>query len=202
MFPPVCLLLVFLASPPAMAQKNNPIDKVENVKNFDISEFTGKWYLLSVATDCNYLKTNNHKVEATYLQVSLPKTKAGVKVPQSMLVSTFRVLDGICWEIKHSYAINKIKGRFLLKAKPYHGMVDIVVAETDYENYAIIYFQKKGKITLKLYGRKAKVSDDIYRKFDNHVIKQGIDLEFIYSFPKYGFCEEASKFNILDEIPR
>lgn len=29
---------------------------------------------------------------------------------------------------------------------------EIVIGETDYDSYAIMYYQKKGKITMKLYG--------------------------------------------------
>lgn len=29
---------------------------------------------------------------------------------------------------------------------------EIVIGETDYNSYAIIYYQKQGKITMKLYG--------------------------------------------------
>ncbi|XP_040261149.1 complement component C8 gamma chain [Bufo bufo] len=178
----------------------SPINKIQSAANFNIKQFSGKWYLLSVASDCNYLKTNNHRVEATIIQASLSKNARGA---ETMAVSTFRKLDGICWEIKHSYQPSKsAKGRFTLKARGYVGSLDMVVGETDYQNYAILYYQRRNKITLKLYGRKNSVSDDIYRKFDDLAGKQGIDLEYIYPFPSYGFCEAADQFHILNEVPR
>ncbi|KAM5146354.1 complement component C8 gamma chain [Mantella aurantiaca] len=204
-FPNVIFLLMILSAPSTWGQRNkkpppqSPIDKIQAVTNFDISKFAGKWYLLSIASECNYLKTNNHRVEATLIQASASKNSQGTEV---MAVSTFRELDGICWEIKHAYQTNKIKGRFILKGKGYMGKVDVVLAETDYQNYAIFYYQRKNKITLKLYGRKTKVTDDIYRKFDDHVKKQGMDLEYIYQFPAYGFCEKADQFHILNEVPK
>ncbi|XP_077333101.1 complement component C8 gamma chain [Lithobates pipiens] len=203
--PKVVLLLVILSTPLAWGQRNkkpppqNPIDKIQNVANFDINKFAGKWYLLSVASECNYLKINNHRVEATLIQASASKNSQGAEI---LAVSTFRELDGICWEIKHAYQTNKIKGRFTIKGKGYMGQVDVVLGETDYQNYAILYYQRRNKITLKLYARKTKVTDDIYRKFDDHVNKQGIDLEYIYPFPAYGFCEQADQFHILNEVPR
>ncbi|XP_018412242.1 PREDICTED: complement component C8 gamma chain [Nanorana parkeri] len=202
MFPPkVVLLLVILSAPLTWGQRNkkpppqNPIDKIQSVTNFDINKFAGKWYLLSVASECNYLKTNNHRVEATLIKASASKTYQGVEV---LSISTFRELDGICWEIKHAYETKKIKGRFILKAKGYLGQVDVVLAETDYQNYAILYYQRRNKITLKLYGRKTTATNDIYRKFDDHATKQGIELEYIYPFPAYGFCETADRFHILN----
>lgn len=32
------------------------------------------------------------------------------------------------------------------------GQVDVVLGETDYQNYAILYYLRRNKITLKLYG--------------------------------------------------
>ncbi|XP_072287535.1 complement component C8 gamma chain [Pyxicephalus adspersus] len=202
--PKVVLLLLILSNPLTWGKQGkkppqSPIEKIQSVANFDINQFAGKWYLLSVASECNYLKTNNHRVEATLIQVYASRTTRGIG---AMAVSTFRELDSICWEIKHSYQTNKATGRFTLKAKGYMGQVEVVIAETDYHNYAILYYQRRNKITLKLYGRKTKVTNDIYRMFDVHVKKQGIDLEFIYPFPEYGFCEEADQFHILNEVRR
>lgn len=36
--------------------------------------------------------------------------------------------------------------------KGYMGQVDVVLGETDYQNYAILYYLRRNKITLKLYG--------------------------------------------------
>lgn len=116
---PVVLIMVILCTPPyTQGQRNKkpperPIDKIQSAANFDLNQFSGQWYLLSVASDCNYLKTNNHRAEATIIQVS-PSTSA--KEKETMAVSTFRKLDGICWEIKHSYLPSKsAKGRFTLR---------------------------------------------------------------------------------------
>uniref|UniRef100_A0A8C5QQP3 Lipocalin/cytosolic fatty-acid binding domain-containing protein n=1 Tax=Leptobrachium leishanense TaxID=445787 RepID=A0A8C5QQP3_9ANUR len=136
------------------------------------AQFSGQWYLLSIASECNYLKVNNHRVEATVVQAS-----------RSTKPKATEDLDGICWEIRHEYPKNKVSGRFTVKGR---GSSLMVVGETDYENYAILYYQRQRKITLKLYGRKKTASDDIYRKFDEHVSGQGIDLIYIYPFPSYG----------------
>uniref|UniRef100_A0A8C5WIW3 Lipocalin/cytosolic fatty-acid binding domain-containing protein n=1 Tax=Leptobrachium leishanense TaxID=445787 RepID=A0A8C5WIW3_9ANUR len=140
------------------------------------AQFSGQWYLLSIASECNYLKVNNHRVEATVVQAS-----------RSTKPKATEDLDGICWEIRHEYPKNKVSGRFTsLSLCSGRGSSLMVVGETDYENYAILYYQRQRKITLKLYGRKKTASDDIYRKFDEHVSGQGIDLIYIYPFPSYG----------------
>ncbi|KAM4020526.1 complement component C8 gamma chain [Anomaloglossus baeobatrachus] len=204
--PKVALLIVILCGPLYTGgQKNkkpneNPIDKVQSVANFNPKQFSGKWYLLSIASECNYLKTNNHRVEATILQAAVSKNYRDEEI---MSVSTFRKMDGICWEIQHSYLPSKkTKGRFTLKARGYAGSLEVVVGDTDYQNYAILYYQRFNRITLKLYGRQTSVSNDVYRKLDDLAAKQGIDLEYIYPFPSYGFCEKADEFHILNETPR
>ncbi|CAH2316898.1 complement component C8 gamma chain [Pelobates cultripes] len=161
-----------------------------------IIKFAGQWYLLSVASECNYLKANNHRVEATTIKAAR-STKP--RETENLLVHTLRKMDGICWEIKQQYRKNKINGRFILKVRGSIRQLDMVVAETDYENYAILYYQRQKKITIKLYGRGKTAKDDIYRKFDGHASNQGIDLLYIYPFPTYGFCEKADQFHILDE---
>ncbi|KAM4662109.1 complement component C8 gamma chain [Discoglossus pictus] len=178
----------------------SPIEKITTQSNFDQNQFAGKWFLVAVASECNYLKENNHQVEPTIIQASITKNAKTPKAEEHLAISTFRKLDGICWEIKHEYLQTKAKGRYILKARGYRGQLDAVVGETDYRSYAIVYYQRQRKITVKLYARTATVSDDITNKYEDHVSKLGIDMEFIYYFPTYGFCESADQFHILNEV--
>ncbi|KAM8934343.1 complement component C8 gamma chain [Pelodytes ibericus] len=193
------LLMVILCPPHALGQKNRvreePIDKIGSQANFNLDKFAGKWYLLSVASECNYLKVNNHRVEATTIQAS-QATKP--QKSDNLSVHTLRKMDGICWEIRQNYLKNKMNGRYILNA-PGPVKTHMVVGETDYDRYAILYYQTQRKINLKLYGRTTTVANEIYQKFDELAAKQGIELHYIYPFPMYGFCEKADQFHILDE---
>ncbi|XP_053551305.1 complement component C8 gamma chain [Bombina bombina] len=198
------LIFAIFCAPCALAQKGkkpeiNPIDKIASQANFNLNQFAGKWYLVAVASECNYLKENNHEVEATIIKTSVSK---GIKEVEHLAVSTFRKLDGICWEIRQEYQHNKNKGRFVVKARGSRGKLDVVIAETDYQKYAIIYYQRQRKITIKLYARTAAVTDDITRRYEQLVSQQGIDMEFIYYFPTYGYCETADQFHILKDLPK
>uniref|UniRef100_A0A8C5WJ95 Lipocalin/cytosolic fatty-acid binding domain-containing protein n=1 Tax=Leptobrachium leishanense TaxID=445787 RepID=A0A8C5WJ95_9ANUR len=130
------------------------------------AQFSGQWYLLSIASECNYLKVNNHRVEATVVQAS-----------RSTKQKATEDLDGICWEIRQEYPKNKVSGRFTVKGR---------YARAATCDKSLSLCSGRGKITLKLYGRKKTASDDIYRKFEEHVSGQGIDLIYIYPFPSYG----------------
>ncbi|KAE8582127.1 hypothetical protein XENTR_v10019964 [Xenopus tropicalis] len=198
-------LLLLLSAPTALGQRQkkppppSPIDNIQAVGNFDPNRFAGKWFLLSVASECNYLKLNNHRVEATIAQVTASKKP---KVGDTLTVSTFRKLDGICWEIKQEYRENKQKGRFLLLGRGSKGPIDMVVGDTDYESYAILFYQRQRKLSMKLYGRKTQLNNNIFTRFEALAGKQELGLESLYPFPAYGFCESADQFHILDEAPK
>ncbi|XP_043922588.1 complement component C8 gamma chain [Protopterus annectens] len=190
------LLLIILSVVVISGQKQkrppnvpSPIDSIKPQENFDPKRFSGKWYLIGVASECNYLREYNHQTEATAMVVSQ------MPVENNHAVSTFRKLDGLCWEIKQEYEITKVKGKFSQKANGIK--IDIVVGKTDYSNYAIIYYQKLKKITLKLYGRNPSVAPDIVQQFEQNAMNQKINEDFIYYFPKYGFCDSADEFHIL-----
>ncbi|KAJ8375421.1 hypothetical protein SKAU_G00060010 [Synaphobranchus kaupii] len=79
--------------------------------------------------------------------------------------------------------------------KPTNG-IDISVGEIDYNSYAILYYQKRGKISMKLYGRSERLQDHIHDKFELLAEKQNLG-EFVFPFPKYGFCQSADEKHIL-----
>ncbi|KAG8141909.1 hypothetical protein E2320_006564 [Naja naja] len=190
----VLLLAGLLLASPSWAQQpkpsKNPIDKISAQERFDPTRFAGKWFLVGVASNCLYLRENGYRVDATNVVVS-------VKDEGSLLFSTFRPLEGICWNIKQNYFASEAPGRFLLKGRGVP--VDVVVGETDYSSYAILYFQKNRKISAKLYGRTAQVATSILKKFEAAMTALGISDDLIFYYPVYGFCSSADQFHILDE---
>ncbi|KAJ7308094.1 hypothetical protein JRQ81_008601 [Phrynocephalus forsythii] len=201
---PVALLLLcgLLFSSPGDAQRRrkkppapkNPIDNIGVQGNFDPNQFAGKWFLVAAASRCSYLSENHYRLEATNVMV----TVADAETPEKpLLFSIFRPLDGHCWNIRQTYFPSRTPGRFqvLGRGQP----VDVVVGETDYNTYAIVYYQKAGKISAKLYGRTVKVSETITLKFEERMASVGLDLNLVYYFPVYGFCDAVDEFHLLDE---
>nr|XP_033816095.1 complement component C8 gamma chain [Geotrypetes seraphini] len=193
------LFLILFQLPNSQGQRRpkppeSPIEKIEEQDNFNLNQFAGKWFLIGVASECNYLKEYNFQLEGTTIVVSQALT------PEKKLpISTFRKLDGICWEIKQEYNQDRMLGRFLLTARGYGRKLNMVVANTDYSSYAILYYQKQKMVSIKLYARSNNVNDDIITKFENCVSELNINKDFIYYFPKYGFCDSADQFHILNE---
>lgn len=157
-------------------------------------QLAGRWFLVGMASRCGFLAEHSHRLEATAVAVTVT-----VGDRQSLDVSTFRKLDGMCWEIRQRYLPAQAHGRFLLKGRGHGSKVDVVVGETDHSSYAILYFQKGRSISVKLYGRSSRVSDAVIDKFEQHLRAVGLSEDVTYYFPAYGFCDTADEFHILDE---
>ncbi|KAL8174237.1 UNVERIFIED_CONTAM: hypothetical protein K2H54_040725 [Gekko kuhli] len=200
MAPTIFLLIVsvlLFASPSHARRKRSPlespIDKISPRADFDPSQFTGKWHLVAVASECAYLRDSYRKADGVSMVISMNET-----TPQSpMWVSTFYPLRGECFHIKQMYSPTRTPGRYLLTGR---GLpVDVVVGETDYSSYAIIFYQKSQKITVKIYGRTRQLSDSITDKFDQIVADVGLNEDLTFYFRAYGFCQKADQFHTLDE---
>uniref|UniRef100_A0A8C7B662 Lipocalin/cytosolic fatty-acid binding domain-containing protein n=1 Tax=Neovison vison TaxID=452646 RepID=A0A8C7B662_NEOVI len=80
--------------------------------------------------------------------------------------------------------------------------VDVVVGETDYEGFAILYLERKRRLSVKLYTRSLPPSDSALSAFEQHVQRANLTEDHVLFFPKYGFCEAADQFHVLDETRR
>ncbi|XP_003473017.2 complement component C8 gamma chain isoform X5 [Cavia porcellus] len=159
--------------------------------NFDSEQFSGKWLLVAVASTCRYLQEQGHQAEATAIQVA-PQGAA-------LAVSTFRKLDGICWQVRQLYRDTGVPGRFLVQARGARGSVHVVIAETDYRDFAILYLEWAKQRSMKLYARSLPVGDSVLSGFEQRVRGANLTEDQTLFFPTYGFCEAADQFHILDE---
>ncbi|NP_001279590.1 complement component C8 gamma chain precursor [Callorhinchus milii] len=190
------IVLCFLVISSGQRRRNvrkqaSPIDGVQIQENFNIDQFSGKWYLIGVASHCTYLRSSSYSVEAVVMQVSNEK--------ETVRTNTLHKMEGICWDIKQEYKKTRTIGKFYRKKR---GVTTyMAVGETDYSKYAIIAVQQtpKQKLTLKLYGRSTELDENIQMKFRQHVIQHKIPEIFIYEFPSYGHCQSADEFHRLDD---
>ncbi|XP_075415897.1 complement component C8 gamma chain isoform X2 [Tenrec ecaudatus] len=195
------LLLTLLLPPCLLGQRvprplrpPSPISSIHPKANFDTQQFAGTWLLVAVASECRFLQEQSHRAEATALSVT-PQGSA-------LAVSTFRKLDGICWQVRQLWRDAGVPGRFLLPARGARGDVDVVVAETDYRDFAILFLERARQLTVKLYARAVPVSDSVLSEFERQVQAARLTEEHTVFFPKYGFCQEADQFHLLDEVRR
>ncbi|XP_055397609.1 complement component C8 gamma chain isoform X5 [Bubalus kerabau] len=172
----------------------SPISTIQPKANFDAQQFAGTWLLVAVASPCRYLQEQGHRAEATTLHVA-PQGSA-------MVVSTFRKLDGICWAVRQLYGDTGRPGRFLLQARGARRPVDVVVGDTDYRGFAVLYLERARQLSVKLYVRSLPVSDSFLSVFEQRVQGANLTEDHTLFFPKYGFCEAADQFHTLDEVRR
>ncbi|XP_039080568.1 complement component C8 gamma chain [Hyaena hyaena] len=172
----------------------SPISTIQPKASFNAQQFAGTWLLVAVASSCRFLQEQGHRAEATSLHVA----------PQGadMAVSTFRKLDGICWQVRQLYRDTGVEGRFLLQARGARGPVDVVVGETDYRDFAILYLERARQLSVKLYARSLPPSDLALSAFEQRIQRANLTEDHILFFPKYGFCESADQFHVLDEVRR
>uniref|UniRef100_A0ABK0LUP9 Complement C8 gamma chain n=1 Tax=Rattus norvegicus TaxID=10116 RepID=A0ABK0LUP9_RAT len=133
----------------------SPISTIQAQANFNAQQFAGTWLLVAVGSACRFLQEQGHRAEATTLHIA-PQGAA-------MAASTFRKLDGICWQVRQLYGITGVPGRFLLQA------------------------------------RTLPVSDSALNAFEERVRGANLTEDQIFFFPKYGFCETADQFHILND---
>ncbi|XP_024907006.1 complement component C8 gamma chain isoform X2 [Pteropus alecto] len=157
-------------------------------------QFAGTWLLVAVASSCRFLQEQGHRAEATTMQVAPQGT--------AMAIDTFRKLDGICWQVRQLYGGTQVPGRFLLQARGARGAVDVVVGDTDYQSFAILYLERARQLSVKLYARSLPVGDAALNTFEQRVQGANLTEDHIWFFPKYGFCDTADQFHILDEARR
>ncbi|XP_043844947.1 complement component C8 gamma chain isoform X2 [Dromiciops gliroides] len=202
------LLLTLLLVPGTPGQRRKkppqplvPIDKIQPQVNFNPHQFSGTWLLVAVASKCSHLLESSHRSEATLMQVAVSSP--------GLAVNTFRKLDGICWQIKQKYGPTKLEGRYHLQGRRKRSSgVEVVVGETDYHQYAILYYQRDQQFSIKLYdyfifplvARSFPVSDDVLSRYEQRVTDAALSEDFTFYFPTYGFCDSSHDFQILDDM--
>lgn len=60
--------------------------------------------------------------------------------------------------------------------------IDIVIAETDHSSYVILYFQRQGKISMKLYGGYLTTAWYFVSSFSDKLMKLGELMVFKFKF--------------------
>ncbi|XP_011368218.1 complement component C8 gamma chain isoform X3 [Pteropus vampyrus] len=197
LFPRTALLLTLLLAAGSLGQRArrpprplSPISAIRPKANFDAQQFAGTWLLVAVASSCRFLQEQGHRAEATTMQVAPQGT--------AMAIDTFRKLDGMCWQVRQLYGSTQVPGRFLLQARGARGAVDVVVGDTDYQSFAILYLERARRLSVKLYARSLPVGDAALNTFEQRVQGANLTEDHIWFFPKYGFCDTADQFHILD----
>uniref|UniRef100_A0A3B3QWH8 Complement component 8, gamma polypeptide n=1 Tax=Paramormyrops kingsleyae TaxID=1676925 RepID=A0A3B3QWH8_9TELE len=155
-----------------------PLSNIPAVHSLDLQRFSGRWLLNSVASKCRYLQENNFRLESTSMTLTASTS------PTSPLIASTLRKNQQCWNITQEYIPTQSSSRFLIADR--YDSIEVVVSETDYISYALLYYQKRDQVTMKLYGRSTQLPDSMLDRFEDLAEKQGISIDHVYPFPKYG----------------
>lgn len=182
---------------PRKKPKVEPIDVAPAAQNVDIQQMTGTWYLLNTASKCSYLINHGTKVEPTVMTLTRSSP-----TDETLSVSTKTRHNHQCWEILQVYDLTPTPGKLTLKGARPELNTEIAIGETDYTSYAIMYYQKRGKITMKLYGRSTdNLSEPMLTKFEQLAEKQGLGLAYLFPFPTYSHCGDVDQDHVINCVP-
>ncbi|XP_056290070.1 complement component C8 gamma chain [Pseudoliparis swirei] len=180
---------------PPKKPKVDPVDLIPAAQNIDIQQMTGTWYLLNTASKCSYLINHGTKVEPTVVTLTLSPE-------QTLSVSTKTRRNHQCWEILQVYNLTPTPGKLKLKGARPELDTEIVIGEVVYDSYAIMYYQKRGQITMKLYGRSVdNLSEPMLTKFEQLAEKQGLGLAYLFPFPTYSHCGKVDQNHVINCVP-
>ncbi|XP_017283940.1 complement component C8 gamma chain [Kryptolebias marmoratus] len=182
---------------PPKKPKVNPVDSTPPAQNTDIQQMTGTWYLLNTASKCSYLINHGTSVEPTVMTLERPSAS-----DQTLSVKTKTRHNHQCWEILQVYHLTSTPGKLVLKGSRPELNTDIVIGETDYTSYAVMFYQKRDKITVKLYSRSVdNLSEPMLAKFEQLAEKHGLGLAFLFPFPTYSHCGTVDQDHIINCVP-
>ncbi|XP_035508925.1 complement component C8 gamma chain [Morone saxatilis] len=180
---------------PPKKPKVEATDVTQPAQNIDIQQMTGTWYLLNTASKCSYLIKHGTQVEPTVMTLTNSPD-------QTLSVSTKTRHNHQCWEILQVYNLSPAPGQLTLKGPRPELDTQIVIGETDYNSYAIMYYHKRGKITMKLYGRSVdNLSEPMLAKFEQLAEKQHLGLAYLFPFPTYSHCGTVDQDHVINCVP-
>lgn len=180
---------------PPKKPKVVPTDSTPPAQNIDIQQMTGKWYLLNIASKCSYLMKHGSKVEPTVMTLTGPSD-------QILSVSTKTRHNHQCWEILQQYHLSSTPGKLILQGARPEFNTEIVIGDTDYTSYAVLHYQKLGKITVKLYSRSVdELSEPVLTKFEQLAEKHGMGLAYLFPFPTYSHCGDVDQDHKINCVP-
>ncbi|XP_053413315.1 lipocalin-like 1 protein isoform X1 [Nycticebus coucang] len=171
-------LILFRLSP---GQAQVPIQA-----NFDASQFQGTWYVVGVASDDQgFLDSKDNMKMPVVLVTSLANGDLGLKFG-------YPTLDGGCQKMDMTFTKGATEGQF---SNPAMAQTDIRVAFTDYQHFALLYFEtQKGDVQnvwLQLYARAPELFPEGAQKMQLLASQVGLSPSQGVLLPKSDQCASA-----------
>ncbi|CAK7290693.1 lipocalin-15 [Vulpes vulpes] len=155
--------------------------------DFDAKKFSGLWYVVSMVSDCKvFLGKKDHLLMSSRTIRAMPGGNLSVHME-------FPRADG-CHQLDAEYLRVGSEGHFRVPAL---GYLDVRVADTDYDTFAVLYIYKEleGALStmVQLYSRTQEASPQAAKAFQDFYPTVGLPNDMMVMLPKSDVCSSAGK---------
>ncbi|XP_072634861.1 lipocalin-15 isoform X4 [Canis lupus baileyi] len=150
-------------------------------------QFSGLWYVVSMVSDCKvFLGKKDHLLMSSRTIRAMPGGNLSVHME-------FPRADG-CHQLDAEYLRVGSEGHFRVPAL---GYLDVRVADTDYDTFAVLYIYKEleGALStmVQLYSRTQEASPQATKAFQDFYPTVGLPNDMMVMLPKSDVCSSAGK---------
>uniref|UniRef100_A0A8C0SNJ8 Lipocalin 15 n=1 Tax=Canis lupus familiaris TaxID=9615 RepID=A0A8C0SNJ8_CANLF len=155
--------------------------------DFTPAWFSGLWYVVSMVSDCKvFLGKKDHLLMSSRTIRAMPGGNLSVHME-------FPRADG-CHQLDAEYLRVGSEGHFRVPAL---GYLDVRVADTDYDTFAVLYIYKEleGALStmVQLYSRTQEASPQATKAFQDFYPTVGLPNDMMVMLPKSDVCSSAGK---------
>ncbi|XP_018606594.1 neutrophil gelatinase-associated lipocalin isoform X2 [Scleropages formosus] len=160
---------------------------VQPQKDFDLRRFAGKWYRVGLAYDSPGFVRYRSK-----MRISM-----GILTPQlngDANLTMWEMSPLGCHPLSYVYEKTSVPGQFKYFSTRHNRTKDIMVVETNYNEYALVLKHKKMDkefTQVALYGRSQKLRTELLDKFREFALSRGFSRESILTPPAADDCPPA-----------
>ncbi|XP_049908825.1 prostaglandin D2 synthase a [Epinephelus moara] len=157
---------------------------VKPQRDFNLQEFTGRWYRVGLAYDSPGFAPYRDKLKASMgIVTALPNGNVNLTMWDATPLG--------CQMKVYHYEKTNVPGQFTYFSTRHNMVKDITVVDTNYTSYALVVKHKvfhREYTQVALYGRSQTVRTDVIQKFKVFALHQGFPRESILTPPPAENC--------------
>uniref|UniRef100_A0A8P0NY72 Lipocalin 15 n=1 Tax=Canis lupus familiaris TaxID=9615 RepID=A0A8P0NY72_CANLF len=170
---------------PSSSRIRMPLTSRAPLKHRLSEQFSGLWYVVSMVSDCKvFLGKKDHLLMSSRTIRAMPGGNLSVHME-------FPRADG-CHQLDAEYLRVGSEGHFRVPAL---GYLDVRVADTDYDTFAVLYIYKEleGALStmVQLYSRTQEASPQATKAFQDFYPTVGLPNDMMVMLPKSGVWTKA-----------
>uniref|UniRef100_A0A8C3VPU9 Lipocalin 15 n=1 Tax=Catagonus wagneri TaxID=51154 RepID=A0A8C3VPU9_9CETA len=153
--------------------------------DFDAKKFSGRWYVVSMVSDCKVFQSN---------KAHLPMSTSDIKATEEGDLSVHMEFPGPggCNQVDAEYLRTGSQGHFRVPAL---GYLDVRIVDTDYSSFAVVYIYKEleGALStlVQLYSRTQEASPQAMKAFRDFYPTVGLPHDMMVTLPKSDACSSG-----------